>query len=154
MSLAKTFFLLKDAETRTGELYAMIALSVSVTQPDLADLFNDLAGEEEQHARQVELMRCYFQESPDAFLETPEAERIIAEFMANLDTIKNYFNQHYGSIRPVDLIDLALDVERHLVESHHAFLFNVIDPQLKKLFENLNLGNAAHIRKLENYKPG
>ena len=59
MSLAKTFYLLKDAETRAGELYAMIALSVSITQPALAELFNELAGEEHQHARQIEIMRGY-----------------------------------------------------------------------------------------------
>jgi rubrerythrin len=72
----------------------MIGLSIAVTQPELADLLNDLAEEENQHARQVEMMRNFFLQSPDSFLETPEAERTIAEFVQNLDTIRNYLNQH------------------------------------------------------------
>lgn len=151
MSLAKTFYLLKDAETRTGELYALIGLNVSITQTGLAELFNDLAAEEEQHARQVEMMRGYFQESPDCFLETPEAEAVIASFVENLETIRRYVNQQYAALKPADLIQLALDVERQLVERHGAFIFSVTDPQLKRLFENLNLGNAAHIRRLESF---
>lgn len=153
MSLAKTFYLLKDAETRTGELYALIGLSVSVSRPELADLFNELAEEERQHARQVDLLRGFFQESPEAFLETPEAEMTIADFVQNLQTIRGYFNQHHATMRPADLISLALDVERHLAEKHQTFFFQVTDPQIKKLFESLNLGNAAHIRKLETFPP-
>ncbi|HOW44291.1 MAG TPA: hypothetical protein PK919_03855 [Candidatus Aminicenantes bacterium] len=151
MSLAKTFYLLKDAETRTGELYALIALNVSITQPALAELFSDLAAEEEQHARQVDLMRGYFQESPDSFLENPEAERVIAGFVENLETLRGYVNRSQAALKPADLVGLALDVERHLAERHGAFIFNVSDPQLKRLFESLNLGNAAHIRKLESF---
>ena len=151
MSLAKTFYLLKDAETRTGELYALIALNVSITQPGLAELFRDLAAEEEQHARQVEMIRGFFKESPDCFLETPEAEAVIASFVENLETIRRFVNQQYASLKPADLVQLALDVERQLVERHRAFIFNVSDPQLKRLFESLNLGNAAHIRRLESF---
>lgn len=151
MSLAKTFYLLKDAETRAGELYALIGLNVSIAHPALAELFNDLAAEEEQHARQVEMIRGYFQESPDSFLETPEAERVISGFVENLETIRRYVNQQYAALKPADLVSLALDVERQLVERHGAFIFSVSDPQLKRLFESLNLGNAAHIRKLESF---
>lgn len=151
MSLAKTFYLLKDAETRTGELYTLIGLNVSITQPGLAELFNDLAAEEQQHARQVEMMRGYFQESPDSFLENPEAERTIAGFVENLETIRRYVNRQYAALTPADLVNLALDVERQLAERHRSFIFHVTDPQLKRLFENLNLGNDAHIRKLESF---
>ena len=151
MSLAKTFYLLKDAETRTGELYALIALNVSITQPALAELFSDLAAEEEQHARQVDLMRGYFQESPDSFLENPEAERVIAGFVENLETLRGYVNRSQAALKPADLVGLAPDVERHLAARHRAFIFNVSDHQLKRLFESLNLGNAAHIRKLESF---
>jgi rubrerythrin len=154
MSLAKTFYLLKDAETRTGELYSLVGLSISITRPALADLFNDLAEEEHLHARQIELMRNIFLQCQDAFLETPEAEKAIAEFVQNLDMIKDYFNRHYGQMQPSDLILLALDIERNLVECHHTFLFQTNDPQVKNLFENLNLGNNAHIRKLEAFPLG
>jgi rubrerythrin len=154
MSLAKTFYLLKDAEARTGELYSLIGLSVSITQPALSDLFNELAEEEQLHARQIDLMRNIFLQSQDAFLETPEAEKAIAEFKQNLDMIRDYFNQHFGQMQPADLINLALDIERNLVERHQAFFFHVSDQQVKKLFENLNLGNTAHIRRLEEFKAG
>jgi rubrerythrin len=153
MSLAKTFYLLKDAETRTGELYAMIGLSVSVTRPDLAELFADLAEEETLHARQVELMRTIFLQCQDAFLEAPEAEKAINEFVQNLDMIRNYFNQHHAQLQPADLLNLALDIERNLVESHQTFFFQVSDPQVKKLFASLNQGNSAHIRRLETFPP-
>lgn len=152
MSLSKTFYLLKDAERRTGKFYSLIALSVSITQPNLADLLNDLAEEEEQHARQVEMMHNYFLQGPDAFLETAEAEKTIAEFVQNLDTIKNYFNQNFGKIKTGDLVDLALDIERNLVESHQAFIFQVVDIQIKKLFESLNQGNKSHIQRLERFQ--
>lgn len=151
MSLAKTFYLLKDAETRAGKLYDLIALNVSITQPGLAELFRDLAAEEEQHARQVEMMRGYFQESPDSFLETPEAERTITAFVENLETVRSYVNNSRAALKPADLIGLALDIERHLAERHRTFIFHVTDPQIKRLFESLNLGDAAHIRRLESF---
>ncbi|MBE0665464.1 MAG: hypothetical protein E4H23_08730 [Chrysiogenales bacterium] len=154
MSLAKTFYLLKNAELRTGELYALIGLSFAIAQPALSELFNDLAEEEKLHARRIELMQSVFLQSEDAFLENPEAERMIGEFLENLDMIRNFFNQHYAQMKPKDLINLALDLERSLVEKHHTFFLQVNDPQSKKFFESLNLGDESHIRKLENFKPG
>jgi rubrerythrin len=154
MALAKTFYLLKDAETRTGELYAMIGLSVSVTRPDLAELFADLAEEEHVHAKQVELMRAIFLQCQDAFLEAPEAEKAISEFVENLGMLRTYFNQHHAQLQPADLLNLALDIERNLVESHQTFFFQVSDAQVKKLFASLNQGNSAHIRRLETFPPG
>jgi rubrerythrin len=154
MSLGKTFYLLKNAELRTAELYALIGLTFSVTQPALTELFNDLAEEEKLHAKQIELMQSIFLQSEDAFLENPEAERMIGEFLENLDMIKNYLNQHYAQMQSKDLINLALDLERSLVEKHHTFFLESTDPQTKKLFENLNLADESHIRKLENFPPG
>jgi rubrerythrin len=151
VSLAKTFYLLKDAETRTGELYALIGLNVSIAHPDLAELFTDLAAEERQHARQVEMMQGYFRGSPDSFLETPDAERTIVEFVENLETVRGYVNQHHATLKPADLIGLALDIERQLAERHRTFIFNVDDLQLKRLLDSLNRGNAAHIRRLESF---
>jgi hypothetical protein len=53
---------------------------------------------------------------------------------------------------PADLLHLVLDSERNLVECHQTFIFHVVDPQIKNLFESLNLGNNAHIRHLEDFK--
>lgn len=152
MSLAKTFYLLKDAELRVGELYAMIGLSLSITHPDLAELFHDLAGEEQQHARQVEVLRGYFQHSPDSFLETPQAEAILASFVENVDTVRRSFNQGFGKIQPRDILELALDLERSLVERHQTFIFKVSDPRMGKLLESLSLGSNDHILRLERFK--
>ena len=52
----------------------MIGLSVSVSNPALSDLFNELAEEEKLHGKQIELMQNIFLQSKDAFLENPEAE--------------------------------------------------------------------------------
>ncbi|MFH2107470.1 MAG: hypothetical protein ABII93_02270 [Chrysiogenia bacterium] len=52
MSLGKTFYLLKNAELRTGELYALIGLSFAIAQPALSELFNDLA--DEAHIKKLE----------------------------------------------------------------------------------------------------
>lgn len=152
MGLAKTFYLLKDAETRTGELYATIGLSVAISHPELADLLNDLGAEEQQHARQVEMTREYFRQSPDAFMETPDAERTIAGFAENLETIRKYFNQNFGKMGPVDVLNLALDIERSLVECHQTFIFKVTDKGIESLFKSLNVGNNEHIRRLEEFK--
>jgi hypothetical protein len=154
MSPEKIFSLLKDAELRTGELYALIGLSISVAQPGLSDLFAELAEEEKLHARQIELLQGVFLQSPGAFVENPEAEKLVQGFLQNLDMIKNYFNQHYAQMQPTDLVNLALDLERHLVETHGFFFVNTQDRQVRSLFENLNLGDAAHIRKLEGYRSG
>ena len=154
MALAKTFYLLKDAELRAGALYASIGLSLSIAQPELSDLFNGLAEDENVHARQVEMMRAIFLDSRDAFLEDPEAEKTIIEFLQNLDMIQNYFNRHHAQMKPRDLLNLALDLERHLVDNHSVFFIKIQDESVKKLFASLNSGNEAHIRKLENYKPG
>lgn len=154
MSIAKTFYLLKNAELQTGELYTMIGLSIVLAHPGLSDLFNDLAKEEELHARQIELLRNLFLESEDAFIENPETEKMINEFMQNLEMSKTYFNRHHAQIQPRDLIDLALGLERNLVEKHRMFFMKAADPQIKNLLENLNLADEAHVRKLENFQPG
>jgi rubrerythrin len=152
MGLAKTFYLLKDAETRTGELYATIGLSVAIADPELADLLNDLSAEERQHAQQVEMTREYFLQSPDAFLATPDAERTIAGFVENLATVRNYFNQNFAKMRPADVLDLALDIERNLVECHQTFVFKLTDRGIESLFKSLNVGNNDHIRRLQEFK--
>jgi rubrerythrin len=154
MSPEKIFYLLKDAELRAGELYALIALSISVAQPGLSDLFNELAEEEKLHARQIELLQGIFKEGADAFIENPEAEGLIREFLQNLEMIRDYFNRHYAQMRPSDLVGLALDLERHLVETHGFFFVKTTDTQARSLFQSLNLGDSAHVRKLEEYKPG
>jgi hypothetical protein len=139
MALGKTFYMLKNAEIQAGELYVQIGLSVSIAHPGLSELFNDLAQEEELHAKQIELLRNLFLQSEDVFLENPETEKMIAEFMRNLETVKDYFNLH---------------LERNLVEKHRLFFMKAADPQIKNLLENLNLADAGHIRKLEAFQPG
>jgi len=153
MSLTKTFYMLKDAELRTSEMYAMVGLSLAITRPELSDLFNELAEEEKVHARQIEMLQRIFLDSKDAFLEDAEAERVIGEFLQNLDMIKNYFIQHNADMRPRDLLNLAIDLEKHLVESHGTFFIKIMDESVKKLFTSLNSGNEAHLRKLEAFRP-
>jgi hypothetical protein len=130
MSLAKTFYLLKDAEVRAGELYALISLSVAVAQPELSELFRSLTEDEKLHAKQIELMHSLFLESKDSFLENPEAEKLIIEFMQELGTATKNFNQHYAELKPGDLIKLAMDLEGNLLEKHRLFFMKVDDPQI------------------------
>jgi len=151
MALAKTFYMLKDAELRASELYATIGLSLSIAQPGLSDLFNELAEEEKVHAQQVEMMRTIFLDCKDAFLEDEQAEKAISGFLQNLEMIKSYFNRHHAQMQPRDLLSLALDLERHLVESHDVFFIKITDDSVKKLFASLNSGNNAHIRRLETF---
>ncbi len=151
MALAKTFYLLKNAELQAGELYTMIGLSVAIIHPELSDLFNDLAKEEELHARQIVLMQNLFLESEESFLQEPETERLIEEFMKKLEATRDYFNQHYAELKPRDLIALAMDLELNLIEKHRMFFLKVADPQIKSLLENLNLADASHIKKLHEF---
>ena len=154
MSLEKTFYLLKAAETRLGELYACMGLSIAVTHPGHYDLFLELAEEEKMHCRQIELIRGIFEQSKDAFAANPEAERLVAEFVDKVETVAQYFAKKNFELTPGDMIQLALDLENNLVEQHRTFFLQVSDPQIKKLFASLNLVDETHIRKLENFKPG
>ena len=154
MSLEKTFYLLKAAETRLGRLYAAMGLSVAVTHPGHYDLFSELAEEEKMHGKQIELMQSIFMQSKDAFAETPESERFISEFTEKVDTVARYFAQKNQELTPSDMIELALDLENNLVEQHRTFFLKVTDPQIKKLFESLNLVDEAHVRRLKEFKPG
>jgi rubrerythrin len=154
MSLEKTFYLLKAAETRVGQLYSDMGLTLAVTHPKFFDLFSELAGEEKIHGKQIELMQGIFMQSNDAFVENPEAEQLIAEFVEKVDMVSQYFAQKNNELTPADMIGLALDLERNLVEKHRTFFLEVTDPQIKQLFESLNLVDQAHIRKLEEFKPG
>jgi rubrerythrin len=153
MSLAKTFYLLKAAEMRLGELYAAMGLSLAVTHPGHYDLFSELAEDEKMHARQIELMQNIFMQGRDAFAENPEAEGIIVTFTENVDTVMKYFNEKHQELTPADMIRLALDLEGDLVERHRTFFMKVSDPQIKRLFESLNLVDEFHIRKLKDFKP-
>jgi rubrerythrin len=154
MSLEKTFYLLKAAEIRVGELYSMMGLSVSISNPALFDLFSELAEEEKMHCKQIELMQSIFTQSNDTFMENSEAEMLIAKFVESVDTVKRYFNQKHLELKPRDILGLAADIERNLVEQHRTFFLKVSDPQIKNLFENLNLVDKAHMRKLEEFQPG
>ena len=154
MSLEKTFYLLKAAETRLGRLYAAMGLSIAVTHPGHYDLFSELAGEEKMHCKQIELMQGIFMQSKDIFVETPESERFITEFTEKVDTIARYFAQKNQELTPADMIALALDLENNLVEQHRTFFLKVTDPQIKKLFASLNLVDEAHVRRLKEFKPG
>lgn len=154
MSLEKTFYLLKAVETNAAELYTLIGLSIAVSQPTLSDLFMELSAEEKMHCKQIELIQNIFLQSKDAFVENPEAEKMIADFLQLLQKTEKYFNEKHQELKPTDLINLALDLERNLVEKHRTFFMNVIDPQIKQLFASLNLADEAHIRKLENYPQG
>jgi rubrerythrin len=151
MALAKTFYLLKNAELQAGELYAMIGLSVSVAHPGLSDLFNDLAKEEEMHARQIVLMQNLFLESQESFLQEPESEELIVEFMRKLEDARDHFNRHNTELHPRDLISLAMDLEQNLIEKHRTFFMKIADPQIKCLLESLNLADASHIKKLHDF---
>ncbi len=152
MSLAKTFYLLKNAELQAGELYATIGLSVAIAHPGLSDLFNDLAKEEELHARQIVLMQNLFLESQESFLQEPETENMIAEFMRKLEDARDHFNLHHAELQPRDLIALAMDLEKNLIEKHRTFFMKVADPQIKSLLENLNMADAGHIQKLQDFQ--
>ena len=154
MSLEKTFYLLKAAETRLGELYAAMGLSVAVTHPGHYDLFSELAEEEKMHCRQIELMQGIYMQGKDSFVEEPEAERFIGEFMEKVDTVANYFAQKHQELTPADMIALALDLENNLVEQHRTFFMKVTDPQIKKLFASLNLVDEAHVRRLKEFGGG
>ena len=154
MSLEKTFYLLKDAETRVANLYSMMGLSVSVSHPALYDLFTELAKEEKMHCKQIELMQNIFLQGQDVFMETPEAEQLISEFLQNVETVYHYFNQKHQELKAADLLNLARDLESNLVEKHRTFFMQINDPQVKSLFENLNLADLAHVRKLEDFQLG
>jgi rubrerythrin len=154
MSLAKTFYLLKDAELQAGELYSQIGLSVAIAHPELSELFNDLARDEELHARQIVLMQNLFLQSEESFLQEPESEKLIVEFIQKLEAARNYFGQHYAEMQPRDLIGIALDLEQNLVEKHHMFFLKVADPQIKSLLENLNRADAGHVKTLQDFSLG
>jgi len=154
MSLENTFYQIKAAEVQMAGLYNLISLSVSIAQPALSDLFKELADDEMVHAKQIELLQSVFQQAKENFTEEPPQKNIIAIFMQNVDTVKRYFNQKHLELKPRDLVNLALDLERNLLEKHNTFFMNVTDPQIKKLFASLNLADEAHIKKLENWSPG
>ena len=52
MSLERTFYQAKAAEVQISNLYNLISLSVSISQPALSDLFKELA--DEAHIRKLE----------------------------------------------------------------------------------------------------
>ena len=129
-----------------------MGLSFAVTHPRHYDLFTELAEEEKMHCKQIELMQSIFVQSMDAFVENPDAARFITEFVEKVEMVAQYFAQKNQELTPADMISLALDLENNLVEQHRIFFLKVTDPQIKKLFESLNLVDEAHVRKLENFK--
>lgn len=154
MSLENTFYQIKAAEVQIAGLYDLISLSISITQPSLSDLFKELADEERLHAKQIEVLQSIFQQAKETFTEKLRAEETIAVFLQNVETVKRYFNQKHLELKPRDLVNLALDLERNLLEKHNTFFWNVTDPEIKKLFASLNMADESHIRKLENFLPG
>jgi len=68
--------------------------------------------------------------------------------------VKHYFNKKHQELKVTDLLNLARDLESSLVEKHRTFFIKVMDPQIGKLLESLNLSDESNLRKLEDFQPG
>jgi hypothetical protein len=151
MSIAKTFYSLKDAETRTADLYLLISLNTSLKYPELSNLYESLAEDEKLHARQIEMMRQIFAEAEDAFVSDPKTDQMIGAYLIFIEDFKKYFLLNFEKMNAGDILDIAIETENNLVEKHHRLLIQTIDPGIKRLFESLNFWDLEHLKKLQNF---
>lgn len=152
MSIAKTFYSLKDAEARTAELYSLISLNTSLKYPELSTLFESLAEDEKLHAKQIDMMQQIFAETKDAFVSDPKTDLVIADYPKFIEGFKKYFLRNFETMNVGDILNIAIETENHLVEKHRQLLIQTFDPGLKKLFENLNFWDMEHLKKIQNFE--
>lgn len=152
MSIAKTFYSLKDAENRTAELYSLIFLNTSLKYPELSNLFESLTEDEKLHAKQIDMMRQIFAESEDAFISDPKTDRMIADFLDFIEEIKKYFLHNFETMNAGDILNIAIETENNLVEKHRQLFIQTTDPGIRRLFESLNFGDREHLKKLQNFE--
>ncbi len=152
MSIAKTFYSLKDAETRTAELYSLISLNTSLKYPELSTLFESLVEDEKLHAKQIDMMQQIFAETKDAFVSDPKTDLVIADYPKFIEDFKKYFLRNFETMNVGDILNIAIETENHLVEKHRQLLIQTFDPGLKKLFENLNSWDMEHLKKIQNFE--
>jgi len=152
MSIAKTFYSLKDAENRTSELYSLISLNTSLKYPELSILFENLAEDEKLHAKQIDMMRRLFVETEDTFVSDPKTDQMIDAYPSFIEDFKKYFLLNFEKMNVGDILNIAIETENNLVEKHRQLFIQTIDPGIKKLFESLNFGDLEHLKRLQNFE--
>ena len=152
MSIAKTFYSLKDAENRTSELYSLISLNTSLKYPELSILFESLAEDEKLHAKQIDMMQQLFVETEDTFVSDPKTDQMIDAYPSFIEDFKKYFLLNFEKMNVGDILNIAIETENNLVEKHRQLFIQTIDPGIKKLFESLNFGDLEHLKRLQNFE--
>jgi rubrerythrin len=151
VGVSAIFLKLKDMERRAGELYKSISAAVEEMDPEISQLFSDLAADERIHEKQVELAQNIFMEARDSFLEEKTGHDLVDEVLETIDREKKTLRVNAGNMTPQEMVRIAVRVEVEMENRHHEFYFHVKDEALKNLFQSLKNADHAHIGRIKNY---
>lgn len=147
----KCLDLLKAAEKEAADLYSYIGQSVKVSNPELAALFMELAGEETVHARYFDMLKDYQAESEELFLATGDTPETVAAALAEIRKKSDAICFSKGTFPEKELIKAALFIENGLMEKHSVYAVRITDETLRKLFQSLKFADAGHVQRLKKY---
>ncbi len=151
ISIDLVIHLLKQAEKDTADFYDTIALDSLLRFPELSALFSSLAEEEIIHLRIVEMAQVYQKSDNAAFVENHDAQLEIRAFLEFVAERKKAFLDFSPRLTEKDILMMAEEIEKHLVERHRNMLLAASDPVLCSLLDNLSQADQQHLERLNSF---
>jgi rubrerythrin len=126
-------------EDTLEELYGWLAIA-HADYPEIAALWQRLAGEEHEHARQIGLVvRMQRSLTGTVKIDRQRAEQALALLRQALAKLREH------PPRVVRSLELALSLEERFIKVHAAYAVDVDDPSQRRLLESLSKADAAHV---------
>lgn len=142
--------ILQEVENQVGDFYIQIYNKISDEYPALALLFKDLADEEREHAKKIEMMRQNKQDTSGFMDEKDDAIHIVEKVLAKIKNHRTAFQENPERFSPGELLELAIDMETEMEMRHYSFYTEVKNENLKKLFNHLVVSDQGHKEILDN----
>lgn len=144
MSSLDTLKLAAKIERKIAEIYRLF-YDMFKEEKMAAHLWESLIDEEEAHAGFLDAKIRMLKVEPDTFGPAATEMTILEETVQRMEELESYVRNN-----PVDLpeaIDIALKIERELVEKRYNKLVEIADPSLKRIFADLTKSDG-HVEKL------
>jgi len=151
ISIETIIRLLQIAEKETSDFYSTVALNTVLKFPELSELFSDLAADELLHLKMLEMAQSYQQADENSFKSAANSRDQIRFFLDSLAEKKKAYLQYADRLTMTDIIQMAMEIEKSLVERHRDILLTTTNHGLRSLLENLYQADQDHLRRLTDF---
>jgi rubrerythrin len=134
-------------EHAAARLYRQLAQRFD-QQSDIAKTFRELAGEEDQHALRVRMLRDRYSQKPSAAGEITLDCDAIEGLLAEAALLEELFAREPFTISVEEATRFMMQIEDRFSEAHAHAMASTSSPEVRAFFEMLAKQDAAHARVL------